>query len=457
MILRPGDHALPVVGEMLHIRLRICNFVGLITVLQLTGDHNGATVVARIIVWRREEKVRHALRRSHERDYIAFIEPNIALDVRLFPVEIKRSILPYGVSLVVIAVGVMGLAADSLIVCYRAAQYGRLGLRVYDQAAAFIGFILFDRSASHVKRAARPIEIDAAALRRASCCLCSDCITADLTAGHVNFAGVWSCGARTRSVQQRHNAAAISRRAVPGDGAAIRDRDLSVSLVVPSVKVDADPAAAIGAACDHGLACGGIVGDLAAGNGDGALAGGVNAAALRRGIPGDGATAIILGALMVHGMQPGPLLFVDHAPDVYAIFIGMMAANIVMGMMGFSLIRLFVKVVNIPRVILLPIITIMAVIGTYSYNNSMNDVLIMFAAGIVGYFMNKIGMGVPGVIIGIILGSLAEQNFTGSLMMSDGSLAIFATNPICAVFLVLSVISLLSPLYKGILGKMLKN
>ena len=89
---------------------------------------------------------------------------------------------------------------------------------------------------------------------------------------------------------------------------------------------------------------------------------------------------------MVHGMQPGPLLFVDHAPDVYAIFIGMMAANIVMGIMGFSLIRLFVKVVNIPRIILLPIITIMAIIGTYSYNNSMNDVLIMFAAGIVGYF-----------------------------------------------------------------------
>ena len=192
-------------------------------------------------------------------------------------------------------------------------------------------------------------------------------------------------------------------------------------------------------------------------SGNNSIVGGAVIPVLTLGIPGDGATAIILGALMVHGMQPGPLLFVDHAPDVYAIFIGMMAANIVMGLMGFSLIRLFVKVVNIPRVILLPIITVMAIIGTYSYNNSMNDVLIMFAAGIVGYFMYKIGMGVPGVIIGIILGSLAEQNFTGSLMMSDGSLSIFATNPICAVFLVLSVISLLSPLYKGAFNKMFKN
>lgn len=192
-------------------------------------------------------------------------------------------------------------------------------------------------------------------------------------------------------------------------------------------------------------------------SGNNSIVGGAFIPVLTLGIPGDGATAIILGALMVHGMQPGPLLFVDHAPDVYAIFIGMMAANIVMGLMGFSLIRLFVKVVNIPRVILLPIITVMAIIGTYSYNNSMNDVLIMFAAGIVGYFMYKIGMGVPGVIIGIILGSLAEQNFTGSLMMSDGSLSIFATNPICAVFLVLSVISLLSPLYKGAFGKLFKS
>lgn len=192
-------------------------------------------------------------------------------------------------------------------------------------------------------------------------------------------------------------------------------------------------------------------------SGNNAIVGGAFIPVLTLGIPGDGATAIILGALMVHGMQPGPLLFVDHAPDVYAIFLGMMAANIVMGIMGYSLIRMFIKVVNVPRVYLLPIITVMAVLGTYSYNNSMNDVMIMLASGIIGYFMYKTGMTVPGIIIGIILGSLAEQNFTGSLLMSDGSLSIFFTNPICAVFLVLSLISLLSPLYKGAIGKILRS
>ncbi len=192
-------------------------------------------------------------------------------------------------------------------------------------------------------------------------------------------------------------------------------------------------------------------------SGNNSIVGGAFIPVLTLGIPGDGATAIILGALMVHGMQPGPLLFVDHAPDVYAIFLGMMAANIAMGIMGFSLIRMFVKVVNIPRVIMLPIIVSMALIGTYSYNNSMNDVLIMMAAGIIGYFMHKINMGVPGVIIGIILGSLAEQNFTGSLMMSDGSFAIFMTNPISAIFLVLSIICLLSPIYKGAFSKLMRK
>lgn len=192
-------------------------------------------------------------------------------------------------------------------------------------------------------------------------------------------------------------------------------------------------------------------------SGNNSIVGGAFIPVLTLGIPGDGATAIILGALMVHGLQPGPLLFVNNAVDVYTIFIGMLAANIAMGLFGFSLIRVFVKVVNVPKVILLPIIVVMAVIGTYSYNNSMNDVYIMLAAGIIGFFMAKTNVGVPGVIIGIILGSLAEQNFTGSLIMSDGSLSIFATSPICAVFLVLSIISLLSPLYKGSLMKLFKN
>ena len=139
----------------------------------------------------------------------------------------------------------------------------------------------------------------------------------------------------------------------------------------------------------------------------------------------------------------------EKAPDVYAIFIGLLLANVIMGIMGFSLIRLFMKVVNVPVHILLPIIVMMTFVGTYSYNNSLNDVYLMVASGFLGYFMNKLGFSMSAIIIGI----MAEQNFVGSLIMSDGSFAIFFQRPLCLFFLVAALLSLLSPLF----GKLFKR
>ena len=187
--------------------------------------------------------------------------------------------------------------------------------------------------------------------------------------------------------------------------------------------------------------------------GNNAVSGGAFIPVLTLGIPGDGATAIMMGALMVQGLQPGPLLFVEKAPDVYAIFIGLLLANLIMGILGFSLIRLFVKVVNVPVHILLPIIVMMTFVGTYSYNNSMNDVYLMVASGFIGYFLNKLGFSMSAVIIGIILGSMAEQNFVGSLIMSDGAFSIFYTRPLCLFFLIAAALSLLSPC----LGRLFKK
>ena len=187
--------------------------------------------------------------------------------------------------------------------------------------------------------------------------------------------------------------------------------------------------------------------------GNNAVSGGAFIPVLTLGIPGDGATAIMMGALMVQGLQPGPLLFVEKAPDVYAIFIGLLLANLIMGIMGFSLIRLFTKVVNVPVHILLPIIVMMTFVGTYSYNNSLNDVYLMVVSGFLGYLLNKLGFSMSDIIIGIILGGMAEQNFVGSLIMSDGNFNIFYTRPLCLFFLVAAVLSLLSP----VLGKLFKK
>ena len=187
--------------------------------------------------------------------------------------------------------------------------------------------------------------------------------------------------------------------------------------------------------------------------GNNAVSGGAFIPVLTLGIPGDGATAIMMGALMVQGLQPGPLLFVEKAPDVYAIFIGLLLANLVMGLMGFSLIRFFVKVVSVPMHTLLPIILMMTFVGTYSYNNSLNDVYLMVVSGFIGYFLNKLGFSMSAVIIGIILGGMAEQNFVGSLIMSDGAFSIFYTRPLCLFFLGAAALSLMSP----VLGKIFKK
>ena len=120
--------------------------------------------------------------------------------------------------------------------------------------------------------------------------------------------------------------------------------------------------------------------------------------------------------------------------------------------MGFSLIRLFAKVINISKTILLPIIFLLTFVGAFAYNNSIIDVFVMVGFGFLGYFLNKMEFSMSSIVIGIILGSMAEANFRGSLIMSDGNPSVFLTRPICAIFLAVAFISLCSPLF-GILIK----
>ena len=197
-----------------------------------------------------------------------------------------------------------------------------------------------------------------------------------------------------------------------------------------------------------------IDGVVASESANNAIIGGAMIPLLTLGIPGDAATAMLLGGLIVHGVQPGPLLFQNQAPQVYTIFLGLLAANFFMGLFGFSAIRLFVKVINIPKKYLMPIIFTMTFVGAFAYNNSITDVFVMVGFGFLGYFLNKMEFSMSAIVIGIILGSMAESNFRGALMMSDGSLMIFLTHPICAVFLLIALISLLSPLLAPIVKKL---
>ncbi|AJY47465.1 tripartite tricarboxylate transporter permease [Martelella endophytica] len=177
-----------------------------------------------------------------------------------------------------------------------------------------------------------------------------------------------------------------------------------------------------------------------------AVAGGAMVPLLTLGIPGDGATAIMMGAFMVQGLQLGPLLFTEHAVDVNTIFIGLFVANLMMGILGFSSLRLFSRVMSVPRKILVPIIFVLCTVGAYSVNNTMTDVFVMMTAGVLAYVALKLDFSMSPVIIGIILGPMIEGNLRRSLIMSDGDPSIFVTSPVSAIFLTIAILTLLLPI-----------
>ncbi|ALS76446.1 C4-dicarboxylate ABC transporter permease [Planococcus rifietoensis] len=176
------------------------------------------------------------------------------------------------------------------------------------------------------------------------------------------------------------------------------------------------------------------------------VTGGAMIPLLTLGIPGDAVTAVLLGALMVQGLQPGPMLFENNGPLVYTLFVGMLVANFMILVVGLFGIRLFTKILLIPKAILTPIILVLCVVGSYSLGNNYFDVVVMFIAGVIGYFMLRYEFPASPVILGIILGPLMESNFRRSLVMSQGDFSIFFTRPITVVLLSLAIITLFSPL-----------
>lgn len=162
---------------------------------------------------------------------------------------------------------------------------------------------------------------------------------------------------------------------------------------------------------------------------------------LTLGVPGDGATAILMGALMVHGMVPGPSLFVDQGHIMYAIMIGLIIVNILMYIVGRVFTKWYAHITRIPYEILAAIVMVFCSAGAYSTNNSIYDVYIILIFGVISYFLRRMDFQLVPVLLGIVLGPLAETNFRRSLVMSDGSLSIFVTRPISLVFLVIAVLS----------------
>ncbi len=182
--------------------------------------------------------------------------------------------------------------------------------------------------------------------------------------------------------------------------------------------------------------------------GNNGVTGGAMIPLLTLGIPGDAVAAVMLGALTMQGLQPGPLLFKENSSTVFMIFAGLFVANIVMLILGLLGSRVFPKITNIPASILTPAIMILCVVGSYAINNNFFDVGIMFISGVIGYFMHKLEIPTSPLILALILGPMAESHLRRALVMSNGSFSVLVSTPISIVFLVLALLTLFMPIVK---------
>jgi len=162
---------------------------------------------------------------------------------------------------------------------------------------------------------------------------------------------------------------------------------------------------------------------------------------LALGVPGDIITAIILGAFMIHGLRPGPLLFQENITLIYALFMGIMLSSFYLFVVGKLSIRMIAKIADIPQRILFPVVLILCVFGAYAINNTIFDVLVMFLMGIVGFGMLRLGIPAAPFLIAFILGPLLEDNFRQSLLLGRGDWSIFFRSGICWFFWVLTALT----------------
>lgn len=191
----------------------------------------------------------------------------------------------------------------------------------------------------------------------------------------------------------------------------------------------------------------GIAGPESANN---AATGGAMVPTLALGIPGSTSTALILGAMIMHGLKPGPFLLQNQPEFLYAIFGAMIIANLTFLAVGLAGAKLFSQVTLIPRTFLWPSVFILAMIGSYAAASSFFDVWVMLISGILGYFLLRFGFGPAPLIMGLILGPIIEENFSKAMIIHDNSVLSMLERPIVLLFFVLTAISVVGPVYSAL-------
>lgn len=192
---------------------------------------------------------------------------------------------------------------------------------------------------------------------------------------------------------------------------------------------------------------GAIEGVAAAESANSAVCGANMIPLLALGIPGDAVAAIIMGAFMIQGLAPGPLIFQTHLDIIYGFFISLILANIANFFVGLISIKFARRLTRISKVMILPIVLILCFTGSYAINTSFFDIKVTFIFGLLGYLMTKFGFPIAPMLIGFILGPMAELAVRQSLIISKGSALIFFKRPISLAFIIITVLAIV---YTGI-------
>ncbi|WP_144475399.1 tripartite tricarboxylate transporter permease [Cytobacillus oceanisediminis] len=196
-----------------------------------------------------------------------------------------------------------------------------------------------------------------------------------------------------------------------------------------------------------------IAGVAAPESANNAASGGALIPLLTLGIPGSGTTAILMGALMMYNVQPGPLLFEDHPQVAWGLIASMFIGNVMLLVLNLPLVKVFAKIIQTPKQFLIPIIIAISIFGVYAVQVSTNDLLLLLACGIFGYFLSKNDYPIAPLVLGLVLGPMVENNLRRALTISNGDFSIFVSRPISLAFLLITLLWLVIPFLMKRRGK----
>jgi TctA family transporter len=249
------------------------------------------------------------------------------------------------------------------------------------------------------------------------------------------FKGMWGLIKKYPLALLRGSALGTAVGALPGAGA---DIAAWMSYAV-SKKFSKEP---------EKFGTGHVEGIVESGAANNSALGGAWIPALVFGIPGDSITAIAIGVLYLKDMNPGPMLFVNNPQNIYAVFIVFVLAQLLMLPFGWAAIKAAKRILRIPAALLMPLILLFCVVGSFAINNTLFGVMVMGVAGVLAFYMERWGFPVAPTILGVVLGTMLEEHFFSSLVKADGQLLAFFERPIAGVLGVMTLLIWLVPLWR---------